>query len=190
MSTTNNHQSELFLWRRISSLMSEHSLNAKEIAAIAGVVPSAVAKWKQGGKIGYEKLERIADHFGESVDWLLGRVVTAPGIACASPAVAPPAASSPASAVHSATPSPAPSPAASHDPCHYPGSLPGEVAAIRDRLSALEAGQSALQTDIHALQTDMHALQGTLAQMAAQLQTVTALLSGALRDGIETRKAG
>ena len=53
--------------------MKARGLNAKEIAEIAGVVPSAVAKWKAGGKIGADKLQRIADHFGESVDWLLGR---------------------------------------------------------------------------------------------------------------------
>ncbi len=73
MSTINNHQSELFLWERIFALMKAEGLNAKEIAHIAGVVPSAVAKWKTGGKIGADKLERIANHFGKSVDWLLGR---------------------------------------------------------------------------------------------------------------------
>jgi transcriptional regulator with XRE-family HTH domain len=73
MSTPKNHQSDLFLWERISALMKDRCINAKEIAEIAGVVPSAVAKWKTGGKIGADKLQRIADHFGESVDWLLGR---------------------------------------------------------------------------------------------------------------------
>jgi transcriptional regulator with XRE-family HTH domain len=73
MSTPKNHQSELFLWERILALMNARGLNAKEIAEIAGVVPSAVAKWKAGGKIGADKLQRIAEHFGESVDWLLGR---------------------------------------------------------------------------------------------------------------------
>ena len=53
--------------------MNARGLNAKEIAEIAGVVPSAVAKWKAGGKIGADKLQRIAEHFGESVDWILGR---------------------------------------------------------------------------------------------------------------------
>lgn len=55
------------------------------------------------------------------------------------------------------------------DPCHYPGTLPAEVAAIRERLASMEA--------------DMHTI-------SAQMQTITGLLSGALRTGIEKRKAG
>jgi len=61
------------------------------------------------------------------------------------------------------------------DPCHYPGTLPAEVAAIRERLASIERSTE---------------------HMSAQLETVTALLSGALRSGIEQpaatprRKAG
>ena len=73
MSTEKIHQSELLLWDRILSLMHRENLTAKDLAAISKVVPSAVAKWKNGGSIGSDKLQRIANHFGESVDWLLGR---------------------------------------------------------------------------------------------------------------------
>jgi len=91
----------------------------------------------------------IAQRCGVTVDWLLGRTTD----------------SAPA----------APDPRVvreSPDPCHYPGTLPAEVAAIRERLTAMEA--------------DMHTI-------AAQMETVTALLSGALRSGLERsikQKAG
>ncbi|MFZ4394180.1 MAG: helix-turn-helix domain-containing protein [Kiritimatiellia bacterium] len=75
-----NHSSDSFSpWVRIAELMRQEHITAKKLAQIAGVVPSAVAKWKTGGQIGADKLRKIADHFGESVDWLLGSDSSSPG---------------------------------------------------------------------------------------------------------------
>lgn len=63
-----NHQSENNLWNYIEELMSREGMRLNEIAQIAGVVPSAVAKWKTGSEIGFDKLSRIANHFSESLD--------------------------------------------------------------------------------------------------------------------------
>ena len=71
MSTIKIHSSEV--WKRIESLMAAKGHSAKKLAEIAGVVPSAVAKWKHGGEIGADKLLRIGNHFGKSVDYLLGK---------------------------------------------------------------------------------------------------------------------
>jgi len=58
------------------------------------------------------------------------------------------------------------------DPCHYPGEIPAQISALAERLSAME----------HNLTT-----------ISAQMETVTGLLSGALRAGLnksEQKKAG
>lgn len=58
-------------WERIAKLMSEHDITLTKIASIAGVAPSAVTKWKAGGGIKADALNRIAVHFSVSADWLL-----------------------------------------------------------------------------------------------------------------------
>jgi transcriptional regulator with XRE-family HTH domain len=66
-------------WPVIDRLMREHAVSARELADIAGVVPSAVMNWKQGRPIKTDSLFRIAVHFSVSVDYLLGRApVSAP----------------------------------------------------------------------------------------------------------------
>lgn len=59
-------------WDRVKILMDKNGLTSKEIAAIAGVVPSSITKWKAGASIRTDALMRIAIHFGVSSDWLLG----------------------------------------------------------------------------------------------------------------------
>jgi transcriptional regulator with XRE-family HTH domain len=59
-------------WDKVKTLMEKNGLTSKEIAAIAGVVPSAITKWKAGSSIRTDALQRIAVHFGVSSDWLLG----------------------------------------------------------------------------------------------------------------------
>jgi DNA-binding Xre family transcriptional regulator len=59
-------------WDRILSLMAKTRVNSKELADIAGVVPSAVTKWKKGASIRSDALRRIAVHFGVSLDDLVG----------------------------------------------------------------------------------------------------------------------
>lgn len=120
-----------------------------EFSRFLGIPPPVYQRYEEGRIPNAENLSVIAQRCGVTVDWLLGRERTDTGKAGGVPAASP-------SIVR-------------EDPCHYPGTLPSEVAAIRERLSAMEA--------------DMHT-------MAAQMQTITGLLSGALRNGIETRKAG
>jgi transcriptional regulator with XRE-family HTH domain len=71
MSTLKSEKSENLLWAKISGLMVRENVNAKKLAYISGVAPSAVMKWKNGSGIGSDKLKRIAQHFGVTVDWLL-----------------------------------------------------------------------------------------------------------------------
>ena len=54
----------------IESLIHEHRVSKTEIARIAGVGPSAVTKWAQGGAIREHHLVAIARHFGVSLDSL------------------------------------------------------------------------------------------------------------------------
>ena len=58
-------------WQRIQSLMEKTGISSRELAKIAGVVPSAVTKWKAGSSIRNAALSRIAIHFGVSTDWLV-----------------------------------------------------------------------------------------------------------------------
>ena len=48
----------------IEKLMHEHRLSKTDLANIAGVGPSAVTKWSQGGAIREHHLAAIATHFG------------------------------------------------------------------------------------------------------------------------------
>ena len=58
-------------WHEIATLMQREGINAKELAEIAGVGQSAVTKWKRGGRIGADKLQRIALHFGVAIEDIL-----------------------------------------------------------------------------------------------------------------------
>lgn len=57
-------------WTQIERLMAERGLTGADVARIAGVVPSAVTRWKAGAQIRLDTLSRIAQHFGVSVDAL------------------------------------------------------------------------------------------------------------------------
>ena len=65
-------------WDKVKMLMDKNGLTSKEVAAIAGVVPSAITKWKAGASIRTDALQRIAVHFGVSSDWLLGSSTAPP----------------------------------------------------------------------------------------------------------------
>jgi transcriptional regulator with XRE-family HTH domain len=65
-------------WDKIKQLMDKDGLTSKEVADIAGVVPSAITKWKAGASIRTDALQRIAVHFGVSSDWLLGTSTAPP----------------------------------------------------------------------------------------------------------------
>lgn len=63
-------------WERIFRLMHSNGVSSKQLAEIAGVVPSSVTKWKNGASIRNDSLQRIALHFGKSVDYLLTGTIT------------------------------------------------------------------------------------------------------------------
>ena len=60
--------------------MDREHVSAKKLAEIAGVVPSAVSKWKNGGSIGTDKIKRIADHFGVTIDDLVDPIMKNIGV--------------------------------------------------------------------------------------------------------------
>lgn len=57
-------------WNQIEALRKEQGMTLAQLAAIAGVVPSAITKWKSGSQIRIDTLAKIAVHFGVSVDSL------------------------------------------------------------------------------------------------------------------------
>jgi len=61
-------------WERIAELAKKHNISWTKLAKVAGVAPSAVTKWRSGGGIKTDALNRIAMHFGVSADWLLAGI--------------------------------------------------------------------------------------------------------------------
>ena len=58
----------------IKRLRKNKGLKQQEIADILGVKRNTYSDWENGKcKPNYEKLEKIADFFGVSLDWLFGR---------------------------------------------------------------------------------------------------------------------
>ena len=59
---------------RLKELRKEKGYTQEQMANILEIGQSAYAKWENGKcKPNYEKLEKIADFFGVSLDWLFGR---------------------------------------------------------------------------------------------------------------------
>ena len=60
---------------RIFALLKKNHLNAKTVATAVGIPPSNFTEWKKGrSKPSSDSLHLLADYFGVSVDYLLGRV--------------------------------------------------------------------------------------------------------------------
>mgnify|MGYP005788345785 CR=1 FL=1 len=60
---------------RIFALLKKNHLNAKTVATAVGIPPSNFTEWKKGrSKPSSDSLRLLADYFGVSVDYLLGRV--------------------------------------------------------------------------------------------------------------------
>lgn len=59
---------------RITMLREEHKMTKKQLAKILHVAPSLVSEWERGTRaVRTEHLVNLADYFGVSVDWLMGR---------------------------------------------------------------------------------------------------------------------
>ena len=59
---------------KLKILRKKKGLTQQEVAELLNVERVAYTKWENGkSKPNYEKLEKIADFFGVSLDWLFGR---------------------------------------------------------------------------------------------------------------------
>ena len=59
---------------KLKVLRKKQGLTQQEIAELLGVKRNTYSDWENGKcKPNYEKLEKIADFFGVSLDWLFGR---------------------------------------------------------------------------------------------------------------------
>ena len=60
---------------RLKELRLQHGFSQEELAEKIGIKQNSYSDWENGKcKPNYEKLEKIADFFGVSLDWLFGRV--------------------------------------------------------------------------------------------------------------------
>lgn len=63
-----------FLGENLKKIRQEHKLTQIELANMLGISQKSYSHWENGKcKPNYEKLEKIADFFGVSLDWLFGR---------------------------------------------------------------------------------------------------------------------
>ena len=59
---------------RLKELRLQHGFSQEELAEQIGIKQNSYSDWETGKcKPNYEKLEKIADFFGVSLDWLFGR---------------------------------------------------------------------------------------------------------------------
>lgn len=59
---------------RLKELRLQHGLTQKELVELLGVKRNTYSDWENGKcKPNYEKLEKLADFFDVSLDWLFGR---------------------------------------------------------------------------------------------------------------------
>lgn len=59
---------------RLKELRLQHGFSQEELAEQIGIKQNSYSDWEHGKcKPNYEKLEKIADFFGVSLDWLFGR---------------------------------------------------------------------------------------------------------------------
>ena len=60
--------------RILIQLRERANMNQKTLAATLGITPSVVSQYEKGKAMpGYDVMQKIADHFHVSVDYLLGR---------------------------------------------------------------------------------------------------------------------
>lgn len=59
---------------RLKELRLQHGFSQEELAEQIGIKQNSYSDWENGKcKPNYEKLEKLADFFGVSLDWLFGR---------------------------------------------------------------------------------------------------------------------
>ena len=60
-------------WVNFENLCKEKNIKPSQLATYINVTPSAITGWKKGSPPNGERLLAIADYFGVSTDYLLGR---------------------------------------------------------------------------------------------------------------------
>lgn len=61
------------MYEIFAQLLQERGVTAYQVSKATGVAQSSLSDWKSGkSKPKYEKLKKIADYFGVSIDYLLG----------------------------------------------------------------------------------------------------------------------
>lgn len=63
----------MMFWERFTLLCSERGTKPNPVAKELGFASSTVTAWKNGSKISADKLQKIADYFNVSTDYLLGK---------------------------------------------------------------------------------------------------------------------
>jgi transcriptional regulator with XRE-family HTH domain len=125
-------------WQRIDSARRACGLNQKEMAEKVGVSQTAVQKWRTGGTIAYETVERLAVALNTTTEWLLtGR---GPGPV-------------PAATDHRPEPVTAPDSALPSAACRYPVDcdVPGRLGGLEGRLEAVESRLERMETQLGTL---------------------------------------
>lgn len=60
-------------WEKLCSLCSERNTTPTKLVTELGLSRGSVTNWKQGKIPHYQTLQKLADYFGVSVDYLLGK---------------------------------------------------------------------------------------------------------------------
>ena len=60
------------IYERISKLCAEHKISIAKLEKETGISNGTIARWGKSSPTA-DKLTKVADHFGVSVDYLLGR---------------------------------------------------------------------------------------------------------------------
>lgn len=63
-------------YQQLSALCSDRDIKITNLVSILGISSGNLSKWKAGGTPKGDTLVKVADYFGVSVDYLLGRTPT------------------------------------------------------------------------------------------------------------------
>lgn len=66
-------RSDIMFWEQFNKLCTEHNTKPNPVAKELGISSGIITKWKNGSLPNSDTLLKIADYFGVSLDYLLGR---------------------------------------------------------------------------------------------------------------------
>lgn len=73
MSKNQSKEQDKIIVERITSLINSKNIMGKDFATAIGVTPSTISEWKANRQSPISHINKIADYFEVSVDYLLGR---------------------------------------------------------------------------------------------------------------------